>query len=1200
MSRSWQTVRVFISSTFRDMHAERDHLIKFVFPDLRQRIERQRLYLVDIDLRWGVTKEQADNDKVLDLCLDQIDHCRPFFIGILGERYGWVPTELPQFDKPEWGWVQAATGKSVTELEILHGVMRNPAMTGHALFYLRKPDFLAKVPAHLRRSVYEEWPTEEEILGLGAAEGEDRAQNRRTRLDGLKKEIRAYCAATQSPCHDYPCEWDNDKPNLEEDTKGRVTDLEQFGLWVKEELCQAIAREYPQILEPEPEEPKPGSADWQAEEGDYHARFAESRLQTYVPRREIEDRLVSYLNGDSDRPLALVGGSGSGKSAIMSSLWQNHLAARADLVVLPHFVGASPSSTNVAAFLRRACLVLCEQFNISQTVKSAEGREETRPYEVPSDPRELPDAFREVLGKTPTDKRVVIVMDAVNQLDEYDDAHELRWLPDTLPLQVKMVVSCIEETGKEIKALQSLRRRQVPELRADPLADDQRREIIRRIPSVSAKTLDETQIALLAQNEATRNPLFLSVALEELRGFGSFERLNAKIGSFPRAAGEEGLNKLFRQILERLTTDLDATTVRQALCLLACSRMGLSEGELTELLDRLEETAKGQLSLRPAAEQPESRLPTAAASTKAGTLQLMLRQLRPYLMRRGASVDFYHRNLFTAVRAHWLFAQDAAVPWHGVLAQYFEGLGLKSPRMLTETVHHQREGELWDDLARILCDLSFIEAKCAAGMTYRLAGDYAQALAAFPEAKEDRKKEQVHQERVARYSREMIEYAAKWNTIHARNLIVRLLLGRKKVPLPEIIASVPLRKEAELDKEIARIAGHPERLDRVRSFAAFVLSESYLLVRHGAQAGFCVQQAYNHAVEGPVAQVAETTVQSRPGQELILRFSATRPSLNPYPSCLRTLDGHTDYVQAVALTSDGRRAVSGSHLTLSVWDVETGRCLRTLEGHTDSVHGVAMTPDGRRAVSGSFYCLRRQSEPLEPLRVWDLETGRCLRTLEGHTEGVCSVALTPDGRRAVSGGKDGTLRVWDVESGECLRTLKCLSTIEWRPNSVNTVALTPDGCRAVVGCSDYTLRVWDVEAGKCLRTLEGHTNSVNTVALTPDGRRAVSGSEDKTGSSNNTLRVWDVESGECLHMLTGSVSAVALTPDGCLAVSGGWDKTLRVWELETGRCLRTLEGHTEGVCAVALTPDGRRAVSGGKDGTLRVWDVEMGRCMRMP
>src|SRR6476659_5879960 len=88
MPSVWRTVRVFISSTFRDMHAERDHLVKVVFPALREGLTSHRVHLVDVDLRWGVTREQAENDLALELRLAQVDECRPF---ILGQRYGWVP-----------------------------------------------------------------------------------------------------------------------------------------------------------------------------------------------------------------------------------------------------------------------------------------------------------------------------------------------------------------------------------------------------------------------------------------------------------------------------------------------------------------------------------------------------------------------------------------------------------------------------------------------------------------------------------------------------------------------------------------------------------------------------------------------------------------------------------------------------------------------------------------------------------------------------------------------------------------------------------------------------------------------------------------------------------------------------------------------------------------------------------------------------
>jgi len=133
---------------------------------------------------------------------------------------------------------------------------------------------------------------------------------------------------------------------------------------------------------------------------------------------------------------------------------------------------------------------------------------------------------------------------------------------------------------------------------------------------------------------------------------------------------------------------------------------------------------------------------------------------------------------------------------------------------------------------------------------------------------------------------------------------------------------------------------------------------------------------------------------------------------------------------------------------------------------------VALTPDGNRVVSASSG---------QPLRVWDVNSGECLRTLEGHTEPVESVALTPDGNRVVSASDDDTLRVWDVNSGECLRTL------EGHTEPVQSVALTPDGNLAVSASLDNTLRVWDLETGKMIAVYPLESNGY-TVAVTADNQ----------------------------------------------------------------------------------------------------------------
>ncbi|NDD91995.1 DUF4062 domain-containing protein, partial [bacterium] len=128
-STDQRQIRVFLSSTFVDFMEERELLVKRVFPALNRRARERGVEIVDVDLRWGVTQEQTEQGQTLPLCLAEIDRCRPYFIGLLGERYGWVPP--PEYYSKrlleEQPWLQERCGgASVTELEILHGVLRNP------------------------------------------------------------------------------------------------------------------------------------------------------------------------------------------------------------------------------------------------------------------------------------------------------------------------------------------------------------------------------------------------------------------------------------------------------------------------------------------------------------------------------------------------------------------------------------------------------------------------------------------------------------------------------------------------------------------------------------------------------------------------------------------------------------------------------------------------------------------------------------------------------------------------------------------------------------------------------------------------------------------------------------------------------------------------------------------------------------------
>ncbi len=243
---------------------------------------------------------------------------------------------------------------------------------------------------------------------------------------------------------------------------------------------------------------------------------------------------------------------------------------------------------------------------------------------------------------------------------------------------------------------------------------------------------------------------------------------------------------------------------------------------------------------------------------------------------------------------------------------------------------------------------------------------------------------------------------------------------------------------------------------------------------------------------------------------------------------------------------------------------------------------MAFSPDRRKLISGG------QDGTVQ---FWDVETGRCLQNVRAHTDRVRSVAWSFDQRRAISGTNDKTVSLWDAKSGICTGTIGESST-NWRisatvwSNVVNSLA----------SGGDENVRVWAVEAGDILRVLMGHKGDIRDVALSIDKRNVLSGSEDQT------LRYWDIGEGRCLRSFTGhtkAISSVALGDNKRLALSGSEDCTVRVWDIEKEQGLCILEGHSGAVSCVAFSTDSRFVISGSEDKTIRLWNVETKHCLRV-
>ncbi|EMD32809.1 hypothetical protein CERSUDRAFT_161328 [Gelatoporia subvermispora B] len=298
------------------------------------------------------------------------------------------------------------------------------------------------------------------------------------------------------------------------------------------------------------------------------------------------------------------------------------------------------------------------------------------------------------------------------------------------------------------------------------------------------------------------------------------------------------------------------------------------------------------------------------------------------------------------------------------------------------------------------------------------------------------------------------------------------------------------------------------------------------------------------------------------------------------PRTLLHMQGHTKAIKSVAVSSDGRRIVSGSDdTTIRVWDVATGDALlKSMEGHTDSISSVAISADCTMIISGSYD---------GTIRMWNAMTGQPMLTpMRGHTDLVTCVVFSTDGTRILSSSNDRTIRVWDVFDGEPL-------TEPWEGHTkpVNSISCSPDGIRVASGSSDGTIRLWNPDTGESLLDpLRGHIGSVWSVSFSPDGTRVASGSHDRT------VCVWDAFTGESLLKLPDAhldwIGTVAFSSDGLRIVSGSSDRTVKVWNATTGKlAANTLEGHSNIVESVAFSSDGTCVVSGSADGTIRVWDA---------
>ena len=297
-------------------------------------------------------------------------------------------------------------------------------------------------------------------------------------------------------------------------------------------------------------------------------------------------------------------------------------------------------------------------------------------------------------------------------------------------------------------------------------------------------------------------------------------------------------------------------------------------------------------------------------------------------------------------------------------------------------------------------------------------------------------------------------------------------------------------------------------------------------------------------------------------------------------------------VTDLAFSPDGKLLASSSiDNTVKIWQTDTGECLKTYRGEQQWIWSVAFSPDGQTVASGGEDGI---------IRLWNIETDRC-RVLPGHHSWIWSLAFHPipptHGSRfksaspnpreiLASASYDCTVRLWDTDTGECLNILRghqhILSGVDFHPNG-QIIASTS---------FDRTIKIWDTKTGECLKTLDKHTKAVSCVAFNGDGQILASASDD------HTIKLWDINTGECLRTLRGhaqSITVLNFSLQKNILASGDNNQVLKLWDVDEGKCLKTWQGYTDFMLTTAISPDGKLLAAGSSDKTVRIWDLKSGR-----
>ena len=537
------------------MQFERDMIQIQVLPELNEYVRSYGESIHFVDLRWGVNTLNLDSEdgakKVLSVCLDQIDSCKPYMIILLGERYGWIPDAkllknaalYKDYDIDDFE-------KSVTALEIEYGALSDRSIPERCLFYFREPLCLEEMTEE-----------EREIYG---PESEEHSK----RLSQLKKKIKDRLGEN---VRYYSVQWDKENK--------KITGLDTLGKNIYEDVKRLMEDEFKSLSE----------LSWQQKDQLGFNLFIDEKCRNFSARYDLIDQYMKEILDDNTKLFLLTGKSGSGKSTIISKLIREIEGEK--LNVFPFICGNSTRSSSAIDFVYQAVYYLEELLGIKSHFGQRKLKIGNESYQDEDKTfNQWMDRFTTLIYKydEKCDKQLVFVVDALDQLTLDEITENFMWLPENIPSKIKIVASCINSF--KLPLIMPYPKNQVIEELSE-LKKDQTLEVIKGILKAQGKELGKKVIASIAKKQSSSNPLYLSFLIQRLLMLDSddFNEI-AHHGNDMKAIDEylklivekspEKLDAMCVTVLKEAGERINNELVEEALALLAYGRRGLGKSDL--------------------------------------------------------------------------------------------------------------------------------------------------------------------------------------------------------------------------------------------------------------------------------------------------------------------------------------------------------------------------------------------------------------------------------------------------------------------------------------------------------------------------------------------------------------------------------------------------------------------------------------------